>query len=169
VKPEKPKRTISEMDVLKDIRGLLSTSPERKAREEAGVEAADLKAELARYEDELKKLRELVQRQQEELESLKLEKEELLRLTQRPAPASSDAGKLEAEIAALEARKAELSAALAEIEGLLELKLKELLKRIARVCQEAGEQGLALEFRRAATRLDDAESFAHFLRLLLGW
>jgi chromosome segregation ATPase len=176
MKPEKPKRSVANMSVLKDIRGLLSAAQEGKASMEAELEEeTELKAEIARYKGELERYRELAQRQQEHLERLRKENEELvaspnlLRSGSDEMPASPNAKVegLNREIAQLEARKCELCSALSEVEGLLQLKSKELLKRIARVYQEVGESGIAIEFTRAADGLEVAENFAHLLQALL--
>ena len=176
MKSEKPKRNVADMDVLKDIRGLLSTTQERNPPREAGLkEEADLKAEIAQYKEEIGRLRELAQNQQGELKKLRRENEELvansnlLRSGEVDVPISpgTKVEELNRQISQLEARKSELSSALSEVEGLLQLKLEELLKRIARVYQETGESGAATEFRRAADHLR-VEDFAYFLRALLG-
>jgi len=81
-----------------------------------------------------------------------------------PAPRAEE---LCEEIAQLEARKDELSLALSQVDGLLQIKVKELLKRIARLYQEAGDGEIAMEFRRAGDELEVVENFAHFVRALL--
>lgn len=50
---------------------------------------------------------------------------------------------------------------------LLQVKLKELLKRIALIFQEAGEGSMAIEFRKGADSLENAENMARFLQILL--
>ena len=80
---------------------------------------------------------------------------------------SPGAEKLGGEIAQLEARKDELYLALSQVDGLLQLKVKELFERIARLYQEAGHGEIAIEFRRAGDDLEVVENFAHFVRALL--
>ena len=176
MKSDKPGRSVSGMDVLKDIRGLLSTSQERKPSAGADPkEEADSKAETSRYEEEIKKYKELVQKQQGELERLKKENQELtenlslLRSGKEDtlSPTGASAKELAREIAQLEQRKSELSLALSEVMELLQIKLKELLRRIALIHQEAGEQSIAIEFRKGADSLETTENLARFLQILL--
>ena len=175
MKPKKPDRSVSKMDVLKDIRGLLSTTQERKGSTEARSEdEGGLRTETARLEEEVRRYKELVQKQQDELHRLESEKKELAAKLNmlgsgkgKPMPPAPRAEELGEEIAQLEARKAELSSALSQVDGLLQLRVKELLKRLARLYQEAGQGDIAMEFRRAADELEVAENFAHFLRALL--
>jgi len=156
VKLKKPDRSVSNMEVLKDIRGLLSLTQEREdatADEIRGESKNGLDAEIARLEAQIKDYKELVQKQQEELNKL-------------PSPDSKPMV-LDEETAQLEARIAELSSALSQIDDLLKLRSQELLKKIARLFQEAGQGEVAIEFNRAAGGLEVAENFAHFLRVLL--
>jgi len=65
MKPGKPDRSVAKMDVLKDIRGLLSATQERE--DSAGARLRDeggLKAETARLEEQIGFYKEMVQRQQ---------------------------------------------------------------------------------------------------------
>ena len=75
---EKPNRGVSNMDVLKDIRGLLSVA---QAREDVAVGevkgSSGLEVEVARLETQIGGYKELIQKQQEELSVVKSEKEEL--------------------------------------------------------------------------------------------
>ena len=173
MKPRKPDRSVSKMDVLKDIRGLLSAAQEREDSGEARLrDEGGLKAETARLEEQIRCYKGLVQKQQDELHRLESEKKELaaklnMLCSGQDKPMSPTAEELCEEIAQLEARKAELSSALSQVDGLLQLKVKELLKRIARLYQEAGQGEIAIEFRRAGDELEDVENFAHFLRALL--
>jgi DNA repair exonuclease SbcCD ATPase subunit len=175
MKPRKPDRSVSKMDVLKDIRGLLSTTQEREDSAKARLEdEGGLRAKTAWLEEEVKRYKELVQKQQDELHRLESEKKELAAKLNmlcsgkdKPMSPAPRAEELCEEIAQLEARKAELSSALSQVDGLLQLRVKELLKRIARLYQEAGQGDIAMEFRRAADELEVAENFAHFLRALL--
>jgi len=175
MKPRKPDRSVSKMDVLKDIRGLLSTTQEREDSAKAQLrDEGGLKIETAWLEEEVRRYKELVQKQQDELHRLESEKKELAAKLNmlcsgkdKPMSPAPRAEELCEEIAQLEARKAELSSALSQVDGLLQLRVKELLKRIARLYQEAGQGDIAIEFRRAADELEVAENFAHFLRALL--
>jgi len=175
MKPRKPDRSVSKMDVLKDIRGLLSTTQEREDSAKARLrDEGGLRAETAQLEEEVRRYKELVQKQQNELHRLESEKKELAAKLNmlgsgkdKPMSPAPRAEELCEEIAQLEARKAELSSALSQVDGLLQLRVKELLKRIARLYQEAGQGDIAMEFRRAADELEVAENFAHFLRALL--
>ena len=173
MKPQKPDRSVSKMDVLKDIRGLLSTTQEREASAEARLrDEGGLKIETAWLEEEVRRYKELVQKQQDELHRLESEKKELaaklnMLCSGQDKPMSPRAEELCGEIAQLESRKAEQSSALSQVDGLLQLKVKELLKRIARLYQEAGDGEIAMEFRRAGDELEVVENFAHFVRALL--
>jgi len=175
MKPGKPDRSVSKMDVLKDIRGLLSTTQEREDSAEARLRDEEgLKDETAKLGEQIRCYKELVQKQQAELHRLESEKKELTAKLNilcsgkdKPMPPASRTEELCEETAQLEARIAELSSALSQVDGLLQLKAKELLKRIARLYQEAGQGDIAIEFRRAADELEVAENFAHFLRALL--
>ena len=177
MKLKKSDRSVSNMDVLKDIRGLLSVTREREEDAAAdGVRGeSSLEAETANLEAQIRYYQELVQKQQEELRRVESEREEfaaklkvlgsdknkLISSTSKPTAPGEEAAQLEARIA-------ELSSALSQIDGLLKLKAQELLKRIARLFQEAGQGEVAIEFRKAASELEVAENFAHFLRVLLG-
>ena len=173
MKPKKPERSVSKMDVLKDIRGLLSTT--REGSTEARLEdEGGLRAETAWVEEEVRRYKGLVQKQQEELDTLKSENKELAAKLNmlgsdkdKPMSPAPRAEELCEEIAQLEARKAEFSLALSQVDGLLQLKVQELLKRIARLYQEAGQGEIAVEFRRAGDGLEVVENFAHFVRALL--
>jgi len=175
MKLKKPDRSVSNMDVLKDIRGLLSVTREREDATADGVRGeSGLEAETARLEAQIRCYKELVQKQQEELHRVESEKEEFAAKLKvlgsgkdkLISPASKSAA-LGEEAAQLEARIAELSSALSQIDGLLKLRVQELLKRIARLFQEAGQGEVAIEFRKAASELEVAENFARFLQVLL--
>ena len=177
MKSGKPEKSVAGMDVLKDIRGLLSTTQEKKSSTKASAkDEPNFQTEAARYKDEIKGYREQLQKQQEELDRLKKEKEELvynldlLRSAKKepPRPASADTEGMAREIAQLELRRDELSQALSEVTELLGIKIKELLKRIGRVFQEAGDGSVAIEFRKGADSLENAENLARFLEVLLG-
>ena len=175
MKPKGPDRSVSSMDVLKDIKGLLSTTQEGESSKKDQLrDEGGLKAETERLEEEVRRYKELIQKQEEALYGLESEKKELAtRLSMlcsgkdKSMSATPGAEELCEEIAQLEARKAELSSALSQIDGLLQLKVKELLKRIARLYQEAGQSEIAMEFRRVGDELEVFDNFAYFLRALL--
>jgi len=224
----KSKRNVRDMNVLNDIRGLLSSTPEENPLKTAELgeepdlldqvnqykeeidrlkvrdqqqqteleklkieneelvanlnllrstkndEEAGLNDELRRYKDEIEKIRHLSQKQQEELEKLREENKglvvnlDLIRAArdERPVCLPPLVDTPNDEIYRLEAQKNELSMAISELEGLLQLKLKELLKRVARVCQDAGENGMAIEFRKSTTLVEPAEKLAYFVQAL---
>jgi len=176
MKQENHKRRIADMDVLKDIKGLLLTAKQEQDSMQADMrEETGLKIEMDRCKEELQKYRLLAEKQQEELEKLRKENEEMLAnlnslghvRREIPISANSSAEGLKLELAQLEARKCELSSTLSEVEVLLQLGLKDLLKRIEMVYEEIGEGEIVLEFRKAADSLQAADNFAYFLRALL--
>ncbi len=173
MKTKKPDRNVSKMDVLKDIRGLLSTTQEQEGSTEARLEdEGGLRAETALIKDEVRRYERLVQKQQEEMDRLRSENKELVAkldmlASDKGRPVSRGADKLYQEIDQIEARKAETSLALSQIEGLLQVKVQELLKRLARLYQEAGQGEIAVEFRRAGDGLEVVENLAHFVGALL--
>lgn len=176
MKQETHKRRIADMDVLKDIKGLLLTAKQGQNSVQAElIEETELKIEIARYKEEIQNYRLLIGKQQEELERLRKENEEIaanlnsLSHVKGEIPISSNSSVegLKLEIAQLEARKCELSSTLSEVEVSLQLGLKDLLKRIARVYEEIGEGEIVLEFRKAADSLQSTDNFAYFLRKLL--
>ena len=176
MKLRKPDKSVSNMDVLKDIRGLLSVTPKQEEVAAEGVkDESRLEAETARLEAQIKHYKELVQKQQEELRRVKSEKEELTAKLKalgsgkdKPVSPTSKSSAQNEEAVQLEARIAELSSTLSQVEDLLKLRNQELLKRIARLFQEAGQSDVAIEFRKGASELEDVENFAHFLEVLLG-
>jgi hypothetical protein len=154
VKLKKPDRTVSNMAVLKDIRGLLSGTREQENTTASRTRSEEvLETEIARLETQIQSYKELVKKQQEELKNLK-----------SPALKSAASGE---EAAQLETRITELTSTLSQIDGLLKIKTQELLKRIARIFQEAGQGEVAIEFNKAASGLEVAENFARFVRVLL--
>ncbi|MFC1925430.1 hypothetical protein ACFLW2_01885 [Chloroflexota bacterium] len=176
MKAGKPGKSVAGMDVLKDIRGLLSSNQDRKPSAGDDPEGgADYRTKAARYKEEINSYREQLQKQQEELERLTSENRELvhnlelLRSGKEATlhPASADEKELALDIAQLEIQKSELEQALSDVEELLQVKLRELLKRIARIFQEAGEGSMAIEFRKGADSLENAENMARFLQILL--
>jgi hypothetical protein len=175
MKLKKPERSVSNMDVLKDIRGLLSVTREREDVMADGVrDESSLETEIARLEAQIRYYKELVQKQQEELHRVESEKEEFavkLKLLGSGnntliSPVSNSAAQSE-EAAQLEARIAELSSALSQIDGLLKFRTQELSKKIARLFQEAGQDEVAIEFRKATNELKVVDNFARFLQVLL--
>lgn len=176
MKQETHKRRIADMDVLKDIKGLLLTAKQGQNSVQAElIEETELKIEIARYKEEIQNYRLLIGKQQEELERLRKENEEIAAnlnslshvKDEIPISSNSSVEGLKLEIAQLEARKYELSSTLSEVEVSLQLGLKDLLKRIARVYEEIGEGEIVLEFRKAADSLQATDNFAYFLRKLL--
>ncbi len=175
MKQKKPDRSVSEMAILKDIRGLLSVPQERAGSTEAQLRSeASLNAETARLQEQIRYYAELVQKQQEEINRLENENKEfaaklnmLSSGKDKPMSQESGAEELREEIVQLEARKAELSSVLSQADDLLRLKAQELLKRIARLYQEVGQADIAVEFRKVADDLEVIENSANFLRVLL--
>ena len=225
---KKPDRNVSRMDVLKDIRGLLSASQEQVTPKDAGPEGKTTsQAEITALEEEVKRYKVLVKKQQDgidslksdnkalaqkqldetdrlksenkkpvlneqneierlksenkglaqkhqkELEGLKKENKELLArldelVSTKAKPLSQGTGKSSQEIADIEAKVAEMSLALSQVEGLVQLKSKELMGRLARVYQEAAQGEIALEFRKGRDELESVENLAHFVQALLG-
>lgn len=151
MKANNPDRSVSNMDVLKDIRGLLSATPGREDAPKPQLEDSSATAAL-------------VKKQQEEIARLRSENKELLAkldsfvsCKDRPM-----------DMAQIEAEKAEMSLALSQVEELVKLKSQELMRRIARIYQEAGQGEIALEFKKADESLEVTENFAHFVRALMG-
>ncbi|MBM4401260.1 MAG: hypothetical protein FJ045_04845 [Crenarchaeota archaeon] len=175
MKARKPERGVSDMDVLKDIRSLLSVTQEREGSAKArSKEERNVEAEAIRLREQVRYYAELVKKQQEELEKLTSEREKLaaeLNLlhsgTDKTLSLVTGVEELRQEIDQLEARKNGLSLILSQIDDLLQLKVKELSRRIVRFYQEAGQEGVALEFRKAASELEVTETFAYFLRALM--
>ena len=171
---QKPDKSVAGMDVLNDIRGLLSNTKESASGQANAANQPNLSAEISRLHAEIASYKAFVQKQNEELDELKSRRNaqavEPVRTVENSVRTKDAAGvgeELGEEIALLEQRKAELSSALSDIEGLLQLKTKDLLRQIARVYDEAGQSDIALEFRRAGNQLQDTDKFASFLRALL--
>jgi uncharacterized protein YeaO (DUF488 family) len=152
---KRPPGGVSDMDVLKDLRSLISPdkapSPEpRRPGEEEAV-----------------KYRELVREQQEEIEQLKREKEALLRkLDSRTVSAAAGQGKDE-ETVSLEERKRKLTEALAEAEDVLRLRTEDILRKMAQAMVSMGSMDMGMELYRTASSLEKAECFACFLEVFL--
>jgi len=177
MKSEKTKKTVADMGVLKDIRGLLSTTQDRKTSANAELtREADLGAEIVACKEEIERYKQLTVRLEQNQERLRRENEglradlEMLRSRRDEAPVSATASSegLKQEIVDLEGRRLELASTLSKVEDVLRLRLQELLKRIERVHQEIGASGLAVEFRRTADQIQNAETFAQFVRGLIG-
>ena len=176
MKVKKPDKSVSDMDVLKDIRGLLSVTQEREDKTaDRGRDESGLEIDAVKFEVQIRQHKELVQKLQEELRRMENEKEEFAAKLKVLDPgnnklmsAASKSTALSEETAQLEARIAELSSVLSQVDGLLKLRVQELSKKIARLFQEAGQGGVAIEFRKAASELEIVENFARFLQILLG-
>ena len=175
MKSKKPDKNIAGMDVLNDIRGLLSVTQEKaNTPEPAANSETRLAEEITGLKAQIKSYEELVQRQKGELRNMENENKALsTKLTALESgkakivsPAST-ANKTEDDTAQVEARMAELSTALSKMGELTRLKSQELLRRIGRLFQESGQGEVTLEFRKGASGLDVAENFAHFIRALL--
>ena len=163
------------MDVLQDIRGLLSVTHEREDIKTFGVNSENrVEAQMNELKAQIKNYEELIQKQKEEL--LRVENEKLALTAKlnvlecgkdKITSPSSTSMKLGEDAAQIEARIEELSSALAKMDGLTRIKSQDLLKRIGRLFQESGQGEVAIEFKKGASGLDVAENFAHFLRALL--
>jgi len=176
MKQKKPDKSVSDMEVLKDIRGLLSVTrePEEGTADRVRDENS-LKIDAVKSEAQIRHYKELVQKLQEELHRVEIEKEEFAAKLRALDPgnnelmsAASKSTALSEETAQLEARIAELSSVLSQVDGVLKLRVQELSKKIARLFQEAGQGDMAIEFRKAASELEIVENFARFLQILLG-
>ncbi len=181
MKTKKPDKTVAGMAVLQDIRGLLSTSKTSASPSESPPKTESTAALATRQlEARLKQLEALVASQQADLDRLSGEKKDLeAKLValqsprdeprqasrQTPPPLSARAA-ISRDVSDLEARKAELEGALSQIEGLLQVKLKDLARRIASVYAEAGDFGANRDFRRITDQLEKAENFGEFVRAL---
>ncbi len=174
-KPDKPDRSVAGMQVLSDIRGLLSGTGD-KAKSTKGVpkDKDTASARIALLQKEIASGKVLVQKQQAELDRLRSERDALAARLSAAAPARDKvqlpdkaSQQLSDEIAGLEQRKAELDSALSGIEGLLETKSQDLLRRLANLYEEAGQSEFAQELRRSRHGLQDPENLASFLRALL--
>lgn len=174
MKTKKPDRSVAQMGVLKDIRELLTTREQAPTAETSPKKEQSVQTENLRLQEQLKQCNELVRKQQAAFDRLEIERKELdtkLGLLQlsiaKPTPPKTGPHTLSREISDLETRKVELSAALSQIEDLLQFKIKELTRRIAHVYQEAGDADASRDFRRITGQLEAAENFGEFLRALL--
>ena len=176
MKQKKPDKSVSDMEVLKDIRGLLSVTREpEEATADRVRDENSLKIDAVKFEAQIRHYKELVQKLQEELHRVEIEKEEFAAKLKaldsgnnELMSAASKSTALSEETAQLEARIAELSSVLSQVDGVLKLRVQELSKKIARLFQEAGQGDMAIEFRKAASELEIVENFARFLQILLG-
>ncbi len=185
MKTKKPDKTVAGMAVLQDIRGLLSASRTPASPSESPPKPESTAGPATRQlEARLKHLEALVASQQADLDRLSGEKKDLEaklvalqshrdeprevpRRALRPAsPTLGADAAISRDVSDLEARKAELEGALSQIEGLLQVKLKDLARRIASVYAEAGDFGANRDFRRITDQLEKAENFGEFVRAL---
>ncbi len=181
MKTKKPDKTVAGMAVLQDIRGLLSASRTPASPSESTPKPETTAAPATRQlEARLKQLEALVTSQQADLDRLSGEKKDLEaklaafqaprdepRQALRPAfPTLSGDASISRDVSDLEARRAELEGALSQIEGLLQIKIKDLARRIASVYAEAGDFGANRDFRRITDQLEKAENFGEFVRAL---
>jgi len=174
VKAKKPDKSVAGMAVLKDIRGLLSATNGRETTSASRpVAPSGEVSDKTRLEAQVKQLEERLSKQQTVLDRLETEKHSLeakinelqTAVSETPAPKAST-GSIGREVSDLEARKAELETALSQIEGLLQMKINDLARRIARVYAEAGDIGAGRDFRRIRDQLEAAENFGEFVRAL---
>ena len=168
MKTNKSGKSVSEMGVLKDIRGLLSSSrePDVPVKKSAGHR---LETKVANLERQIIQYRETIERYEADCLALKQENTALaarLNAINEKPPVANPAASND-EIFDLEAKLTELNAAQAQIQSVLEMKSRELANKIARVFNEAGQSDIAIEFRKTARDLEVAENFAHFLSILL--
>jgi predicted RNase H-like nuclease (RuvC/YqgF family) len=184
VKTQKQDKTVAGMAVLKDIRGLLSSTGKPATPVSESQPHTGLTAENARLNEQLQTFRQEKDQLQATLQQMKAHNAELLSrieelqssvenlkaqaaLSKPPAVSSEISNrKLENAVADLEARKAELEAAMARAEELAQLKVKDLARRIARVYEEAGDIGANRDFRRITNQLEAAQNFGEFVRAL---
>ncbi len=171
---KKSDKNVSGMAVLKDIRGLLSTTRDQSpASAPVSDSLSNTSVTASHLEEKVRNLEELIEKQKIDLDRLTREKQELtIRLTSLQSTGSSvsSSGKIgvrDMDISILEARKEELSTALSRIEDLLQFKTRELVRRISRIYEEAGDFNAGRDFRKLANQLEAAESFGEFLRSLL--
>ncbi|MFZ0034947.1 MAG: hypothetical protein WAK60_08190 [Sedimentisphaerales bacterium] len=175
MKLNKTDKSVSNMDVLKDIRGLLSVTQDRANAKAVVVSNENsLEAEIIALKTQIRSYEELVQKQNEELHRAENEKEALTAKLSalecgkdKIIPSYSTSLKPGENTAQIEARIEELSSASDKMDELTRLKSQDLLRRIGRLFQESGQGEVAIEFRKGASGLEVAENFAHFLRALL--
>jgi hypothetical protein len=169
---KKSDKNVAGMTVLNDIRSLLSSSrdlkksppTEENTKVILPVENTDALKDRKRYQEQIKQQQQLIAQLETEKKELSETLASLRSSTVGPPEVN---GRIEADIAGMEARKEELSLALSQIEDLLQLKLKDLVRRISRVYQEAGDFEAGRDFRRISNQLEAAENFGEFIRTLL--
>ena len=174
MKAKKPDKSVAGMAVLKDIRGLLSATRDGEtAAATRPVAASGAVSDKSRLEAQVKQLEDRLSKQQAVLDRLETEKgglqariNELQEAVSKTPVAKANTGSVGREVSDLEARKAELETALSQIEGLLQMKINDLARRIARVYAEAGDIGAGRDFRRIRDQLEAAENFGEFVRAL---
>jgi chromosome segregation ATPase len=130
--------------------------------------------EKSKFEAQVKDLQKQLQEQQQTLSKYKNEKEELAGKIKTLSAAKEKEEQLvlkppvkNEDTVMLEARIADLTETMEQIDGLLKAKSQDLMKRIARVFNEAGQSDVAIEFRKGADSLESAENFARFLEILM--
>ncbi len=176
MKAKKPDKTVAGMAVLQDIRGLLSASKPQPTDAKAPAKSEPAKEpepNTRRLESRVNELEVLVAKQKTDLDRLTTQKKDLesrlsavqtsIQSVPRPSVGQTP---LSREVSDLEARKSELEAAVSQTEGLLQMKIKDLARRIASVYAEAGDIGANRDFRRITNQLEAAENFGEFIRAL---
>jgi chromosome segregation ATPase len=170
----KPDKSVSGMSVLNDIRGLLSSNRDQSpASKSVPDSVSDTSVAITRLEEKVRQLEDLVEKQKTDLNRLTREKQELtakLTSLQSNGSIASSSGKVgvrDMDISILEAREQELNAALSHLDELLQFKTKELVRRISRIYEEAGDFEAGRDFRKLNNQLEAAENFGEFIRSLL--
>jgi hypothetical protein len=167
---KKQDKSVAGMAVLKDIRGLLTGSRDTVLGSPPGLQdTSEYVAEIKRLQDTLRDCQEQARAQKEIIDRLQVEKTKLeagLKNVQGVAIPSANKGH-QSEVADLQNKKDELTSALSEIEALLDLKVKELTRRIARIYEEAGDSSAGRDFRKINNQLESSANFGEFLRTLL--
>lgn len=150
---------MSDMEVLKDLKQLISTPKEtpeveqlKKRIRELESEREELRAKCRELEEEVARLQERVASREEEIKNLK--------------PSGPEPG---CEVVSLENRRSELSSAISEAEELLRMKLGQLLQRVALAFQTEGFGEMSALFKKGARSLEvlDPEELSELLRLVL--
>jgi hypothetical protein len=165
---KKPVKNVASMAILKDIRGLLSSNHDQVA---SSPDKKDVELQKKQFEQQIQQYQDTITKLQANVARLEADNQELAaRLNTSSKTPATNPGiqplSPNIDIADLEARKEELSNALSRIEDLLQFKTKELIRRIARVYEEAGDFNASRDFRRITNQLEAAENFGEFLRAL---
>lgn len=167
----KQDKSVAGMAVLKDIRGLLSGSRDTSPTSSTNPpDNSEYLAEIKHLQDALRDCQKQVRAQKEIIDQLQAENitlENNIKSIQVKGLPSTFAKKDQQEISDLQNKKDELTSALSEIEAILELKVKELTRRIARIYEEAGDSSAGRDFRRINNQLESSANFGEFLRTLL--